>query len=426
MKKELTLNINMRVWLVMIVTLLAFAPLPSMAMTAAEQKNMLDQLDQLDQLDHLDFVELEEKANACIRARDFGCAEKKIAKAAKSASNSRDKTALRSLKQKLAAERNAVNEEYAETRRQEELEERREEARRQEERAEEARQSKRENAQWAANLVKDIQKDMGAFSANMAEENKKTQRLYDQAVNEKREQQAKAQREADQRAAEQYEARKQKALAERAALDRQTSDRRTEQARQQRQSQQTYAGNVQQNQEQNRKELQAQLDAKQAARNSYEQQLQQQARDRGQRNNTGRATAPVGGTGDGSAAGAGTQKKKEKLGHEQLEAVAVCWQSKQKKENWRCDGPIQITLLGDSLESSLGYAGCGDYRATDGDRTITLKSGSSVTARVFLCGWGIWTDYDMVKKYGITVQRNKYQCVNGPKTHCKENYQLVE
>lgn len=410
---------NKMLRLTIVAALLALAPFPSMAMTAAEQKKMLDQLDQLDKLDHMDFLDLEEKANVCIRARNFDCADKKIAKAAKAASNPQDKAALRSLKQKLASERNAVSEERAEARRQEELEAQREEARRREERAEEARQAKRENAQWAANLANDINKDMTAFSANMAEENKKTQRLYDQAVN----QRAQEQREADRRVEEQNEARQQKALAERAALERQISARREGQA------QQTYTQNTPQNQTPSRKELQAQLDAKQAAHNAQEQQLQQQAQqqasDRIRNHNTISAAAPVIGTPGGAASGSGAQKKKESLGPEQLEAVAVCWQSTKKKDIWWCDGPIQITILGESLESNLGYAGCNDYRATDGDRTITLKSGSAVTARVFLCGWGLWTDYDVVKKYGITVQRNKYQCVNGPKSHCKENYQLV-
>lgn len=437
------MNIIKRLWLSIIVTLIFFAPLPSNAMTAAEQKNMLDQLDQLDQLDHMDFLELEEKANACIRARDFDCAEKKIAKAARSAGNSKDKTALGYLKQRLAAERTVMSEERAEARRREKLAEEREEARRREERAEEERQAKRENAKAYADILNNMQKDMSDFTANMAEENKKTQRLYDQAVNEKREQQARAQREADERAAEQYEARRQKAAQERAALDRQISERRAAESRQQ--AQQTYAGNAPQSRTPSRQELQAQLNAKQAERNAQEEQLQQQAqqqnreraqqqaRERAQRGSAGTGVAsqygaPVetGSAAAGAGGGNGSQRKKEKLGPEQLEAVAVCWQSTKKKDIWWCDGPIQITLTGESLESNLGYAGCSNYRATDGDRTITLRSGSTVTARVFLCGWGIWTDYDMVKKYGITVQRNKYQCVNGPKTHCKENYQLVE
>lgn len=187
----------------------------------------------------------------------------------------------------------------------------------------------------------------------------------------------------------------------------------------------------QQDQERQRKELQAQLNAKQQSRNRNEEQLQQQAqqnnREQGQRNRQSGNTNIAGLSGNnGSAAPSTVAGKKVVHGPEQLEAVAVCWQSKQRKENWRCDGPGQLTILGDSLENALGYSGCRPYRTTDGDRTITLRGGESVSATVYVCGWGIWTEYDIAKKYGIVVQRNKYQCDNGPKSHCKENFQLTD
>jgi len=78
-----------------------------------QQKKMINQLDQLDQLDHLEFTAQIDKANACISARDYGCAEKKIAKAAKYAINPHDKNTLRLVKQDLAAERKLEQEERA-------------------------------------------------------------------------------------------------------------------------------------------------------------------------------------------------------------------------------------------------------------------------------------------------------------------------
>jgi hypothetical protein len=136
--------------------------------------------------------------------------------------------------------------------------------------------------------------------------------------------------------------------------------------------------------------------------------------------NTERSEDDRGGMLVGNNAG----KKKVEHGPEQLEAIAVCWQNKNNKEHWRCDGPTQDTIMADeSLDKQLGYAGCEKPRLTDGSRTI--KGGYAI---VYLCGWGLWTETDVAKKYGITVQRNKYQCSGSkyPKSHCRENFQLTD
>lgn len=122
-------------------------------------------------------------------------------------------------------------------------------------------------------------------------------------------------------------------------------------------------------------------------------------------------------------------KGKKGLGPEQLEAVAVCWQAKKNPDHWRCDGPTQDTILADdTLEKQLGFAGCSKPRATDGSRNITRKSGDGGEASVHLCGYGLYGgDYDIVKKYGLTVQRNKYQCPGKTgKSHCTDNFQLTK
>ncbi|MDI1300342.1 MAG: hypothetical protein PSX71_00335 [bacterium] len=103
------MNIHKWLWLTVLAGLLALMPLAVQA-GAEQQKKMLDQLDQLDQLDHLDFMDLADKANACIRAHAFDCAEKKIADAARSAGSSQDKRALGSIRQSLLAERQRVAE----------------------------------------------------------------------------------------------------------------------------------------------------------------------------------------------------------------------------------------------------------------------------------------------------------------------------
>jgi hypothetical protein len=81
--------------------MLAFTALPALALTDQQKQ----QLEQLDLMDHQEFVVQTEKAYDCIHARDYACAEKKIAKAAKFVNNPHDKTTLRMAKQDLAAER---------------------------------------------------------------------------------------------------------------------------------------------------------------------------------------------------------------------------------------------------------------------------------------------------------------------------------
>lgn len=107
------MNTNNRRWLSSMITLLTviFSPAMAMAELTDQQKKMINQLDQLDQLDHLEFTAQTEKADTCIRARDYSCAEKKITKAAKYAISSKDKNTLRLAKLSLAAERRREKEE---------------------------------------------------------------------------------------------------------------------------------------------------------------------------------------------------------------------------------------------------------------------------------------------------------------------------
>jgi hypothetical protein len=90
-----------------------------MALTA-QQQEMLDQIEQMDQLDHLEFDAQDSKANVCIQARDFACAEQRIAKAAKFVNNREDKKVLALTRQSLAMERKAVDDEIYYKRSQEE------------------------------------------------------------------------------------------------------------------------------------------------------------------------------------------------------------------------------------------------------------------------------------------------------------------
>jgi hypothetical protein len=89
--------------------LLALSP-NAMALTE-QQQAMLDQIQQMDEVDHLEFEAQDSKANACIQARDFDCAEQRIAKAAKFINNREDRKVLALTRESLAMERKAVDDE---------------------------------------------------------------------------------------------------------------------------------------------------------------------------------------------------------------------------------------------------------------------------------------------------------------------------
>lgn len=136
----------------LIVCLSVMLPLPALAVTAQQQK-MLDQLEQLDQLDHLDFLDKDEKANACIQARDFDCAAKHMARAARLARNQQDKESLQMTQKNLAMEQELLASERRARREREEAEEEervaRERAIRAQEIAEE-REAERQRIKYAA------------------------------------------------------------------------------------------------------------------------------------------------------------------------------------------------------------------------------------------------------------------------------------
>jgi hypothetical protein len=253
--------------------ILGFAPHTAMATTEKEKK-MLNQLDQLDRLDHMDFLEYKGKADACIRARDFRCADKNISKASKSAGNSQDKRELASLKQRLVLEHRFVQDEYdAEIRRQE-AEERREDERKRAERAAEAEEARRESARSNDQMLAQFKQNLNDFSAQTAATNRETQRLYNNAVKEN-------QAQADAREAERAERAEQarRAQNERAAENRRIiqENERIRQAQIASQQNQASQAPTPQEQQRTRKELQAQLNANEKQRNLRDQQLQQQA-----------------------------------------------------------------------------------------------------------------------------------------------------
>lgn len=73
--------------------------------------DLFEMSEQADQLDKLEFDAAIEKANRCTPARDFGCSETALAKAAKVAHGGKDKAALAASRNRLANERRWMIEE---------------------------------------------------------------------------------------------------------------------------------------------------------------------------------------------------------------------------------------------------------------------------------------------------------------------------
>jgi hypothetical protein len=125
---------------------------------AAADFSLLEMSEQMDGIDKQDFQSAINKANACIRARNFSCAESELAKAVKAANGGQDKklllaaqNGLKSEKQALANEiRRAEEQRLAQVRRDEE--ERLAQIKREEEREAQERQYAQEAERQASTI----------------------------------------------------------------------------------------------------------------------------------------------------------------------------------------------------------------------------------------------------------------------------------
>lgn len=103
--------------------------------SVVQQDDLMDQVDLLDKQEQQEFFEHQQAAKACIAARNYACAERRIAQAGKAAGSTKDKRAIGFLQQNLADAKTAQIREEQEARRvQQQAEDRR---RRREEEAEE-------------------------------------------------------------------------------------------------------------------------------------------------------------------------------------------------------------------------------------------------------------------------------------------------
>ncbi|PSW06796.1 hypothetical protein [Photobacterium lipolyticum] len=123
---------TLRTLLISILSIIAFAA-PSLGNEQLSQQEMLDMLDQLDQLDRMDFLDALDRANDCISSRNYRCAERHLAEAAKYANGKTDKAEILIAKRDLGNERDLEAKEIAMAKQRKREAERRERERRREE-----------------------------------------------------------------------------------------------------------------------------------------------------------------------------------------------------------------------------------------------------------------------------------------------------
>lgn len=150
-----------------------FLALASGGALAAKGPSLLDMSDQLDKIEKQDFQAAIDRANACIRSRNFPCAEAEHAKAAKAANSAQDRTALAASRQGLAnAKQQLANEirqremlAQAEARRVEQEAREREEEEEQERRAQEEQEAEHERRERLASDEEDRQSTSEYYAA---------------------------------------------------------------------------------------------------------------------------------------------------------------------------------------------------------------------------------------------------------------------
>jgi hypothetical protein len=105
-----------------------------------------------------------------------------------------------------------------------------------------------------------------------------------------------------------------------------------------------------------------------------------------------------------------TKRKQEvELGPVQLEMLAICRQGKNKK--WSCWGALDNQILFDepTVESALARQHCAGGTWAAGGPTI-----DGVQWEAYRCNRSLGAgDYDVAKKYFMTVARRSYQCPKG-------------
>jgi len=362
--------------------LLAFSALPARAITEQQKQ----QLEQLDQMDHEEFVVRTEKIYACIHARDFACAEKKIAMASKFINNPHDKATLRTAKKDLAAERKFEAEEKAAAANrvhQRQLAEAR--AAQQDADRRQREQQQMEAEQRDTNILGGLAILSGAaagystrnyapdqqarvmtstmdavYNGNMEGLNSTLGQVgseREQAQSEKL-QQIREQKARDERAIQ-------------AKLEREVRETRLRQEREDR-----------------------------AAERTRQEQARQQKIARQQEDIRQKAEAE-------KIRLAAVEAAKPKWGSIQLEAIAICRQS-TKSGKWECNGALDNQTIVDepTLKSALGRQHCaeGIWAAggpvLDGNQWDAYRCGHSLGAG----------DYDVVKRYGMITARRSYIC----------------
>lgn len=443
-------------------------PMSAFALTP-QQQNMLDQLEQLDQLDHLDFVDRDAKANTCIQARDFLCAEKNIAAAKRFAKNSQDKGSLKMTQKNLAMEQELVDSERRAQRQREEAEEQDKMARAQAIRAQEAAEERAANDQrikYAAmaagfafvgggQLPADTQAVvMSAIARDSQLPGSDTSNFLSAVEGIKEQQNIQAQEQSNIRA-------QQRELQERQSQARALTEQTPAQKREQIVSV-TPATDATSTDTAKRMPQIVQYVPQKVTIPSWRESCPPGSSPARNPNGTtvtagsgaaycikdgskgGLQVASTGSTdnksGNGTGSGNGNgnsssnddsvesgsetvpskgKDKKPKWGPVQLEALAICRQDK-KSQKWECNGALDNQNISDepTVESALARQHCAGGTPTVGSPVI-----KGVQWQVYQCGHSLGAgDYDVAKRYNLVTPRRSYICKAYSTQRCSNPY----
>lgn len=443
-------------------------PMSAFAVTP-QQQNMLDQLEQLDQLDHLDFVDRDAKANICIQARDFSCAEKNITAAKRFAKSSQDKESLQMTQKNLAMEQELVDSERRARRQREEAEEQDKMARAQAIRAQEAaeeREAERQRVKYAAltagfalggggQLSPERQAAiMSAIARDSQLQGGDTSNFRSAVQGIKEQQSIQAQEQSNIRA-------QQRELQERQAQARASAEQAPAQIREQVVSATPATGTTSTDTAKRMPQIVQYVPQKVTIPSWRESCPPGSSPARNPNGTTVTAGSGAGycikdgskgglqvasaGTGDkkssngtGSGNGSGNSSsnddsvesgsetapskgkdKKPKWGPVQLEALAICRQNK-KTQMWECNGAHDNQIIVDepTLESALERQHCAGGTLTVGSPVIKGQQW-----QVYQCGHSLGAgDYDVAKRYNLVTPRRSYICKANSTQRCSNPY----
>lgn len=373
----------------------ALAAAPSYRPAGAQgEMSLADLTAQLDRLDALDFEDAIDAVDKCTGRRDFDCGSRQLAKAGKLVNSEADRRIFQMASKGLADEKKAYEDERRAEREHEEDMKRLKDQQRRAER--EAREADRDiNRSSGVDVAGAISAGIASAMAGKAQIDAIHNRAManiNNIVQQRRTQDAQQQRQQQQ--AEQQLERQRSAFQQATVQRKEANEERQREYAQLRES---------------RQKERDQLRALASAPVAPQVQVQVQVQAQNLQLATATATRPNDVLLPQSALAAtapAAPVAKPKWGPIQLEATAICRQSK-KNSNWICNGPLDNDLLFDgSLEDSLNRQSC-----AGGERMSAGVTYQGERWEAFRCGRSLGAgDNDIATRHGLRTIQRQYIC----------------